>query len=157
MHLLRHALITVIHSIMELTNPRLDVFKRFKMLLTGIHKFDRIFPILTSLHWLPVKQRIELKIVVFVFKALRGLAPTYLSDLLRYHNPSRGLRSCLCNIFFFAAQNKCDFKCIWKCSHVQKYRMLRMWRIMIMIIVIESESTEDSHPLLLRLTQRLQL
>ncbi len=93
MHLLRHALITAIHSIMELTNPRLDVFKRFKMLLTGIHKFNRISPILTSLHWLPVKQRIELKIVVFVFKALRGLAPAYLSDLLRYHNPSRGLRS----------------------------------------------------------------
>ncbi len=57
------------------------------------YSLDRISPILTSLHWLPVKQRIELKIVVFVFKALRGLAPAYLSDLLRYHNPSRGLRS----------------------------------------------------------------
>ncbi len=62
-------------------------------LLTGSCKFDRISPILTSLHWLPVKQRIEFKIVVFVFKALRGLAPTYLSDLLRCHNPSRALRS----------------------------------------------------------------
>ncbi len=62
-------------------------------LLTGSHKFDRISPILTSLHWLPVEQRIEFKIVVFVFKALRGLAPTYLSDLLRCHNPSRALRS----------------------------------------------------------------
>ncbi len=57
------------------------------------YSLDRISPILTSLHWLPVKQRIELKIVVFVFKALRGLAPAYFSDLLRYHNPSRGLRS----------------------------------------------------------------
>ncbi len=31
-------------------------------LLTGSRKFDHISPILTSLHWLPVKQRIELKI-----------------------------------------------------------------------------------------------
>ncbi len=60
-------------------------------LLTGSHKFDHISPILTSLHWLPVKQRIELK--KLVFKALHGLAPAYLSDLLRCHNPSRALRS----------------------------------------------------------------
>ncbi len=61
-------------------------------LLTDSRKFDRISPILTSLHWLPVKLRIELKILVFVFKALHGLAPTYLSDILQYHNPSRPLR-----------------------------------------------------------------
>ncbi len=54
---------------------------------------DRISPILTSLHWLPVKLRIEFKILVFVFKALHGLAPTYLSDILQYYNPSRLLRS----------------------------------------------------------------
>ncbi len=62
-------------------------------LLTGSHKFDHISPILTSLHWLPVKQRIEFKILVFVFKALHGLAPAYLSDLVRCHNPFRALRS----------------------------------------------------------------
>jgi len=63
-------------------------------LLTGNRKFDHISPILTSLHWLPFKQRIELKKnVVFVFKALRGLAPIYLSDLLHCHNPPRALRS----------------------------------------------------------------
>ncbi len=56
-------------------------------------KFDHISPILTSLHWLPVKQRIELNILVLVFKALYGLAPAYLSDLLRCHTPSRALRS----------------------------------------------------------------
>ncbi len=60
-------------------------------LLTGSRKFYRISPILTSLHWLPVKLRIEFKILVFVFKALHGLAPTYLSDILQYHN--RSLRS----------------------------------------------------------------
>ncbi len=62
-------------------------------LLTGSRKFDHISPIFTSLHWLPVKQRIKLKILVAVFKALPGLAPAYLSDLVRCHNPSRALRS----------------------------------------------------------------
>ncbi len=62
-------------------------------LLTGSRKFDHISPILTSLHWLPVKQRIEFKMLVFVFKALHGLAPANLSDLLRCHNLSRALRS----------------------------------------------------------------
>ncbi len=62
-------------------------------LLTTSRVFDHISLILTSLHWLPVKQRIEFKILVLVFKALHGLAPAYLFDLLRCHNPSRTLRS----------------------------------------------------------------
>ncbi len=61
--------------------------------LAGSHKFNHISPILTSLYWLLVKQRIKFKKYVFVFKALHGLAPAYLSDLLRCHNPSRALRS----------------------------------------------------------------
>ncbi len=94
MHLLLHALTTAIHSIMELTDLWLDAFKWFKMLQPGCWLVVIIYsPILTSLHWLPVKQRIELNILVFVFKALHGLAPIYLSDLLHCHNPPRALRS----------------------------------------------------------------
>lgn len=52
-------------------------------LLTGSGKYDHITP----MHWLQVKLRIEFKILVFVFKALHGLAPKYLSDILRCHNP----------------------------------------------------------------------
>lgn len=56
-------------------------------------KFDHVSPILKSLHWLPVHFRIEFKILVFVFKSIHNLAPTYLSDLLCPHNPTRNLRS----------------------------------------------------------------
>ena len=35
-----------------------------------------------DLHWLPVKQRIEFKLLTFVFKSLHGSAPSYLSELL---------------------------------------------------------------------------
>ncbi len=54
-------------------------------------KRDHISPILASLHWLPVKFRIDFKIAVFVYKA--GLAPKYISDLLIPYSPQRALRS----------------------------------------------------------------
>lgn len=62
-------------------------------LLTGTKKRDHITPILASLHWLPVKFRIDFKILLFVFKALNGLAPPYISDLIHIYTPARALRS----------------------------------------------------------------
>lgn len=59
-------------------------------LLTGFRKFDHISPILQSLH---VHFRTDLKIILFVFKCLHGLAPQYLSDLLVPYTPFRSLRS----------------------------------------------------------------
>ena len=56
-------------------------------------KSDHISPILSSLHWLPVSQRIEFKFLVLVFKVVRNLAPSYLTDLLSQYLPSRSLRS----------------------------------------------------------------
>ncbi len=51
-------------------------------LMTGSRRFDRISPILISLNWLPVKSRIILKIVTFVFKSLQNQAPSYLTGNL---------------------------------------------------------------------------
>ena len=34
-------------------------------------------PLLKSLHWLPVKQRNTYKLLLYVYKALNGLAPMY--------------------------------------------------------------------------------
>jgi len=50
--------------------------------LMGKKKHEYITPILSHLHWLPVKYRIEYKVLTFVFKALHGLAPVYISDLI---------------------------------------------------------------------------
>jgi len=45
--------------------------------------------VLKSLHWLPVCQRIDFKILLLVYKALNGLGPKYFCDLLvRYEAPS---------------------------------------------------------------------
>ena len=49
-------------------------------LVTGSRKYDHITPVLRSLHWLPIHQRIDFKIATLVYKCLHGLAPTYLAD-----------------------------------------------------------------------------
>ena len=56
-------------------------------LLTETKKREHITPVLSSLHWLPVRYRIDFKILLFVFKSLYGLAPEYLSDLVKVHHP----------------------------------------------------------------------
>ncbi|TKS71945.1 hypothetical protein D9C73_006018 [Collichthys lucidus] len=61
--------------------------------LTGTKIRDHISPILASLHWLPVKSRIEFKIILLTYKALHGQAPSYLKELIVPYYPSRTLRS----------------------------------------------------------------
>ena len=39
-------------------------------------------PLLYELHWLPVRQSISFKILPFVFKAIHGLSPTSLRELV---------------------------------------------------------------------------
>ena len=62
-------------------------------ILTNTNRRAHITPILASLHWLPVKFRIDFKILLITFKAQHGLAPTYISQLLTPCNISRNLRS----------------------------------------------------------------
>ena len=50
--------------------------------ITGSRKFDHITPVLKELHWLPVEQRIVFKVLLITFKALHGLAPRYISDII---------------------------------------------------------------------------
>ncbi|XP_075311202.1 protein unc-13 homolog B isoform X3 [Odontesthes bonariensis] len=62
-------------------------------LLTNTNRRVHVTPVLNSLHWLPELYRIDFKLLMFVFKALNGLAPSYLSELLTVRNPGRALRS----------------------------------------------------------------
>ena len=62
-------------------------------IVTRTSKCNHITPVLKSLHWLPVKQRIEFKILLLVYKSLNGLAPPYISDLIYFYDPVRCLRS----------------------------------------------------------------
>ena len=51
-------------------------------LVLGIKKHDSVTVALTTLHWLPIRARIEFKILTLVHKCLSGNAPSYLTDLL---------------------------------------------------------------------------
>ncbi len=57
-------------------------------LICNVSRFDHITPTLKDLHWLPVKFRIDFKILLIVFKALHGLAPDYISELITIKPPS---------------------------------------------------------------------
>ena len=46
-------------------------------------------PLLCDLHWLPVKFRIEFKILLITFKGLKGLASTYIDSLISIKSISR--------------------------------------------------------------------
>ena len=47
----------------------------------------------SSFHWLPIKFRIQFKVLLLVYKALNGLAPKYIKELLVPYKPRRHLRS----------------------------------------------------------------
>ncbi len=61
--------------------------------LSRTRKYDYISPVLSTLHWLPIKYRIDFKILLIIYKALNGLAPQYLSELLSHYSPPHPLRS----------------------------------------------------------------
>ena len=50
-------------------------------------------PLLKSLHWLPIRQRISFKLLLFVYKCLHNQGPIYLTNCLSVYVPNRQLRS----------------------------------------------------------------
>jgi hypothetical protein len=62
-------------------------------LICSVRLCESITPVLRSLHWLPVIQRIVFKIASLVFHCLIGMAPLYLSDLIKLHESARDTRS----------------------------------------------------------------
>ena len=56
-------------------------------------KHQHITPVLKDLHWLPVKQRIDFKVLTFVHKFFQNISPFYIQEILECHRPNRVLRS----------------------------------------------------------------
>jgi hypothetical protein len=72
-----------------LLNKLWCVQKAAARLIKESGKYDHITPIIEELHWLPIWERIEFKILLLTYKALHGVAPGYLSELLTLR-PDRG-------------------------------------------------------------------
>ena len=45
-------------------------------------RFCHISPLMRELHWLPVKYRTQFKILLFAFKAIHGIAPSYIRKII---------------------------------------------------------------------------
>jgi hypothetical protein len=56
-------------------------------------KDDSITPVLISLHWLPIHYRCQYKLLIYVYKAQHGKAPSCLQELITLYKPNRALRS----------------------------------------------------------------
>jgi len=62
-------------------------------ILSRTRKYEHITPVLRSLHWLPVRFRIDFKVLLLVYKSFNGLGPQYIADMLTEYKPNRSLRS----------------------------------------------------------------
>ena len=63
-------------------------------IVTWSRKFHHITPILRDLHWLPVSNGSpSINVLILTYRALHGLAPDYIADLVMPYSPARSLRS----------------------------------------------------------------
>ena len=67
-------------------------------LVTGTRRREHITPVLFALHWLPIRQRIQFKLLLLVYRCTHQLAPDYLTDLVVPYVPARSLRSADLNL-----------------------------------------------------------
>ena len=66
-----------------------------------------------ELHWLPLEQRAEFKILLFTYKVVNGMAPVYLQDRLDLYRPCRSLRSGNMQLLKTQSYNLKSYGCIY--------------------------------------------
>ena len=100
--ILVHALVTLrigngnvlLYGITERQLNKLQLVQNYAArMLTRTRKFDHILPVLQRLHWLPVRYRIQIKLLLLTWKALHDIHFYILVNLQNLHVPSRQLRS----------------------------------------------------------------
>ncbi len=62
-------------------------------LVTRTRTRESITPILKDLHWLPIRARMDFKILVLTYQCIHGTAPVYLQRLVQEYKTTRNLRS----------------------------------------------------------------
>ena len=78
--------ILIFNTLAGLPGNQLDrmqsVINAAARLVCSARKYEHITPLLRDLHWLLVRERIEFKLAVLVFRCLHGTAPPYLANEL---------------------------------------------------------------------------
>ena len=86
-HLAKYALIySYLNSLLiSLPDRQLDKLQRIQditaRIVTRCGRTNHVTPVLASLHWLPVRDRICFKVCLMVYHSIRGLVPAYIMDM----------------------------------------------------------------------------
>ena len=75
-----------LHRLQKIQNAAARIVSR-------TYKRDHITPILNELHWLPVQQRVEYKVLCLTYQCVSGNGPDYLKEIIPKYVPARNLRS----------------------------------------------------------------
>ena len=59
----------------------------------NLQKYDHLSEYLQDLHWLRIKERITFKIAMLMYKIYKGIAPGYLTEVIKRKSHTRNLRS----------------------------------------------------------------
>jgi len=73
-------------------------------------------PLLRTLHWLPVQQRIQYKVALLTFKICSTLTPSYLRLLIQDREHGRNLRSTTTALSTFHNDNICETRFSMLCT-----------------------------------------
>lgn len=57
--------------------------------VTNHAKFDHITPVLKTLHWLKIRERIQYKIISLTYHAVQSRQPTYIAELLKIQTSTK--------------------------------------------------------------------
>ncbi len=76
------------------------------MTLTG--KYEHITPAFIALHWLPIKERCDFKVLLLTYKCFSGLAPAYFEELL-HQRPDLGSHRNNDNLLIVPKVNRVTF------------------------------------------------
>ena len=75
------------------TEPLQRVQNSASRLILGVPRRHPTTPLLRSLHWLPISERIKFKVCCICYNSITKTAPTYLSDILPPYSNLGKLRS----------------------------------------------------------------
>ena len=85
---------SLLFGISEYLLHRLQIVQNYPAkLVLNRKRYESATQCLIDLHWLPIKARIDYKIILIVFKCLHSMGPSYLTNLLIKEENRPGLRS----------------------------------------------------------------
>jgi len=69
---------SLLYGISDYNINRLQRIKKsVARIVTNTRKYDHITPILKTIHWLPIRQRIHFRILLITYKSINNMAPKY--------------------------------------------------------------------------------